>query len=250
MLTMPFAGKLTDRYGPTWLPATGLPLVAIGLIPFAFVGPQTSYVLLCAVQFVQGLGMGLAMMPNMTAAMQAVPPAAIARTSTAMNIIRQIRRLDRHRDPQCHPRLGDHQQPERDCRHAHLRLGLGRARHPPAPARQRARRGPGAVVRRVCVDVRVGAAAHRRRPHPRGGDGDLGLPQAARRPGRREPACAGMRGRSCGRSPTPAAFTSSHTGSTPTSSPRAARLSRLDPSLPPATPPELFTRMAAWRAAH
>ena len=33
--------------------------------------------------------MGLAMMPNITAAMQAVPPAAIARTSTAMNIIRQ-----------------------------------------------------------------------------------------------------------------------------------------------------------------
>jgi hypothetical protein len=33
--------------------------------------------------------MGIAMMPTMTAAMQAVPPAAIARTSTAMNIIRQ-----------------------------------------------------------------------------------------------------------------------------------------------------------------
>jgi EmrB/QacA subfamily drug resistance transporter len=89
MLLMPVAGKLTDRYGPTWLPATGLPLVAIGLIPFVFVGPNTSYVLLCSGQFVQGLGMGLAMMPNMTAAMQAVPPAAIARTSTAMNIIRQ-----------------------------------------------------------------------------------------------------------------------------------------------------------------
>jgi MFS family permease len=88
-LMMPLAGRLTDRYGPTWLPATGLPLVAIGLIPFAFVGPHTSYVLLCAGNFVQGLGMGLSMMPNMTAAMQAVPPAAIARTSTAMNIIRQ-----------------------------------------------------------------------------------------------------------------------------------------------------------------
>ncbi len=89
MVTMPFSGRLTDRYGPTWLPAAGLPLVAIGLIPFAFVGPSTSYVLLCSFQFVQGLGMGLSMMPNMTAAMQAVPPAAIARTSTAMNIIRQ-----------------------------------------------------------------------------------------------------------------------------------------------------------------
>ncbi|HUA48856.1 MAG TPA: DHA2 family efflux MFS transporter permease subunit [Solirubrobacteraceae bacterium] len=89
MLMMPLSGRLTDRYGPTWLPATGLPFVAIGLIPFVFVGPHTSYVLLCAASFVQGLGMGLAMMPNMTAAMQAVPMAAIARTSTAMNIIRQ-----------------------------------------------------------------------------------------------------------------------------------------------------------------
>ena len=89
MLMMPLSGRLTDRYGPTWLPATGLPFVAVGLIPFALVGPHTSYVILCAGNFVQGLGMGLAMMPNMTAAMQAVPASAIARTSTAMNIIRQ-----------------------------------------------------------------------------------------------------------------------------------------------------------------
>jgi EmrB/QacA subfamily drug resistance transporter len=89
MLLMPVSGKLTDRYGPTWWPATGLPLVAIGLIPFVFVGAHTSYVLLSCGNFVQGLGMGMAMMPNMTAAMQAVPAAAIARTSTAMNIIRQ-----------------------------------------------------------------------------------------------------------------------------------------------------------------
>ena len=89
MLLMPVAGRLTDRYGPTWLPVSGLPLVAIGLIPFVFVGAHTSYVLLGFANFVQGLGMGLAMMPNMTAAMQAVPPSAIARTSTAMNIIRQ-----------------------------------------------------------------------------------------------------------------------------------------------------------------
>ena len=89
MLLMPVSGKLTDRYGPTWLPAAGLPLVAIGLIPFVFVGATTSYWILGAGSFVQGLGMGLAMMPNMTAAMQSVPRSAIARTSTAMNIIRQ-----------------------------------------------------------------------------------------------------------------------------------------------------------------
>jgi EmrB/QacA subfamily drug resistance transporter len=89
MITMPIAGRLTDRYGPKYLPAAGIPLLVIGLAPFAFVGAHTSYVLLCGFQVILGLGMGLAMMPTMTSAMQAVPPQAIARTSTAMNIIRQ-----------------------------------------------------------------------------------------------------------------------------------------------------------------
>jgi EmrB/QacA subfamily drug resistance transporter len=89
MITMPLAGKLTDRYGPNRLPACGIPLLVIGIAPFAFVTATTSYVLLCSFSFVLGLGMGLSMMPTMTAAMQAVPAAAIARTSTAMNIIRQ-----------------------------------------------------------------------------------------------------------------------------------------------------------------
>jgi EmrB/QacA subfamily drug resistance transporter len=89
MLTMPLVGKLTDRYGPSRFPAMGIPLLVIGIAPFAFVTAHTSYVLLGSFSFVLGLGMGFSMMPTMTAAMQAVPAAAIARTSTAMNIIRQ-----------------------------------------------------------------------------------------------------------------------------------------------------------------
>jgi EmrB/QacA subfamily drug resistance transporter len=89
MITMPLAGRLTDRYGPTKWPACGIPLLVIGLAPFALVTADTPYALLSGFGFVLGLGMGLSMMPTMTAAMQAVPPAAIARTSTAMNIIRQ-----------------------------------------------------------------------------------------------------------------------------------------------------------------
>jgi EmrB/QacA subfamily drug resistance transporter len=89
MVTMPIAGRLTDRYGPWRWPAVGIPLLVIGISPFAFVTAHTSYVLLCGFNFVLGLGMGMAMMPTMTGAMQAVPAAAIARTSTAMNIIRQ-----------------------------------------------------------------------------------------------------------------------------------------------------------------
>ena len=54
MLLMPVSGRLTDRYGPTWLPATGLPLVAIGLIPFVFIGAGTSYAILMAGQLRPG----------------------------------------------------------------------------------------------------------------------------------------------------------------------------------------------------
>jgi EmrB/QacA subfamily drug resistance transporter len=89
MITMPIAGRLTDRYGPSRWAAFGLPLLIVGLAPFAFIQADTSYTLLCSFLFIAGLGMGLSMMPTMTAAMQAVPAAAIARTSTAMNIIRQ-----------------------------------------------------------------------------------------------------------------------------------------------------------------
>jgi EmrB/QacA subfamily drug resistance transporter len=89
MITMPLAGKLTDRYGPSKWPVVGIPLLVIGILPYAFVTAHTSYVLLLSFSFVLGLGMGFSMMPTMTAAMQAVPPQAIARTSTAMNIIRQ-----------------------------------------------------------------------------------------------------------------------------------------------------------------
>jgi MFS family permease len=89
MITMPLAGRLTDRRGPGPWPACGIPLLVIGIAPFAFVTAHTSYVLLCGFSFVLGLGMGFSMMPTMAAAMQAVPAAAIARTSTSMNIIRQ-----------------------------------------------------------------------------------------------------------------------------------------------------------------
>ena len=187
MLMMPLSGKLTDRYGPTWLPATGLPFVAIGLIPFAFVGAHTSYVLLSAGNFVQGIGMGLAMMPNMTAAMQAVPPAAIARTSTAMNIIRQAGAsigtavlsviLASAITSNLSGIAGIH---------ASGSGRLGRPCHSSAPAGGRARRNREAARRRVQLDLRVGARADPRRAHPGRRNGLVGLAASAR-PTRRQP---------------------------------------------------------------
>src|SRR6202012_3623097 len=57
MVTMPIGGRITDKRGPWWLPSVGLPLLIIGIVPFAFVTATTSYVLLCSLNFVLGLGM-------------------------------------------------------------------------------------------------------------------------------------------------------------------------------------------------
>jgi MFS family permease len=89
MMIMPLMGWLTDRYGPRLLPVCGIPLAIVGVLPFVLITADTPYALLCAGSFLQGLGVGIAVSPTVTLALNAVPPPAISRTSTAVNIIDQ-----------------------------------------------------------------------------------------------------------------------------------------------------------------
>jgi EmrB/QacA subfamily drug resistance transporter len=89
MATMPLAGWIVDRRGPYWLTAAAVPLLVIGMVPFALVTDSTPYAVLCAGNVIIGAGLGLTFMPTMTSALQSVPERAIGRTSTAMNVIEQ-----------------------------------------------------------------------------------------------------------------------------------------------------------------
>jgi len=86
-LTMPIAGRLTDRTGAGRVVMAGLSLVIVGTIGFTQVSAGTSYWLLGAALLVTGMGMGGTMMPAMSAAYQTLERAAIARATTALNII-------------------------------------------------------------------------------------------------------------------------------------------------------------------
>ena len=90
MVTMRTAGRLTDRIGPGKLALAGIGLIVLGFGVFVFVGPTTSYWLLGAALFVQGLGMGMTMMPIMSAAMASLRSDDIADGSTLMNVVQQI----------------------------------------------------------------------------------------------------------------------------------------------------------------
>ncbi|MEV0720111.1 DHA2 family efflux MFS transporter permease subunit [Asanoa sp. NPDC050611] len=89
MVTMPVAGRLTDKIGPGKLVLPGLVLIALGMATFTQVTPESSYPLLLGSLFVSGLGMGMTMMPIMSAALASLTHQQVARGSTMMNIVQQ-----------------------------------------------------------------------------------------------------------------------------------------------------------------
>ncbi|MCX5042941.1 DHA2 family efflux MFS transporter permease subunit [Aldersonia sp. NBC_00410] len=89
MITMPIAGRLVDKIGPGKIVLTGVSVIGVALAALTQVGATTPYPLLCSVLFVMGLGMGCTMMPTMTAALQTLTHAQVARGSTLMNIVNQ-----------------------------------------------------------------------------------------------------------------------------------------------------------------
>jgi EmrB/QacA subfamily drug resistance transporter len=90
MLTMPLSGKLVDRTGPGRIVLVGMVLILIGFGVYTQVGAATSYWVLEGALFVMGMGLGATMMPTMSAAMQTLTHAAVAKASTTLNIIQQV----------------------------------------------------------------------------------------------------------------------------------------------------------------
>jgi MFS family permease len=89
MLTMPVAGRLTDRIGPGKLVLGGIVLIALGMSVFTQVTADSSYMVLLGGLFVLGMGMGMTMMPIMSAALASLTNQQVARGSTLMNIVQQ-----------------------------------------------------------------------------------------------------------------------------------------------------------------
>jgi EmrB/QacA subfamily drug resistance transporter len=90
MITMPIAGRLVDRTGSGRIVPVGLVIVGLSFLGLTQLQGDTSYWLIGAILFLQGLGMGATMMPTFSGAMQTLRRAAIARASTTLNINQQV----------------------------------------------------------------------------------------------------------------------------------------------------------------
>ena len=87
MLTMPVAGRLTDRSGAGPVVLAGVTLVVLGTLPFALDAPGW---LLTLGLLVRGVGMGATLMPAMAAGYAALPAEAVARAASALEIVQRV----------------------------------------------------------------------------------------------------------------------------------------------------------------
>jgi MFS family permease len=89
MLMMPVAGVLSDRTGSGRISPFGLVIVAASVLWLTGIGAYTPFWQLELALFVNGLGLGLTMMPIFTGAIQTLKDAQTARASALLNIIQQ-----------------------------------------------------------------------------------------------------------------------------------------------------------------
>ncbi|GAB3668742.1 MDR family MFS transporter [Actinocorallia lasiicapitis] len=90
MLTMPIAGRLSDRIGPRRLAYSGLPVMLLGVLGYTQINPGTPLWALMAMLFVLGLGHG-AMMPSMMGGMyQTLDRSQVPSATVASNVVMRV----------------------------------------------------------------------------------------------------------------------------------------------------------------
>jgi EmrB/QacA subfamily drug resistance transporter len=86
----PVSGRLSDRFGPRWLIAGGLVLVAASLFTFSRIAVDSSYLDLLPGFMLLGIGIAMTMSPMTSAAMNAVPVQKAGIASGVLSMFRMV----------------------------------------------------------------------------------------------------------------------------------------------------------------
>jgi EmrB/QacA subfamily drug resistance transporter len=90
MITMPIAGRLTDKTGPGAIVLTGLGLFALGTLGLSRITGATPLWWIGLALFLNGLGAGATMMPAMSAALRTLRHDEVARTTSGLNALLRV----------------------------------------------------------------------------------------------------------------------------------------------------------------
>ncbi|HYJ20468.1 MAG TPA: MFS transporter [Solirubrobacterales bacterium] len=86
----PVAGRLSDRFGPRWLIAGGLAVVAASLYSFSGIAVDSGYLDLLPGFMLLGIGIAMTMSPMTSAAMNAVPVQKAGVASGVLSMFRMV----------------------------------------------------------------------------------------------------------------------------------------------------------------
>ena len=88
-LTVPFAGRVTDRFGARWPLAAGMAALAVGLLLQSRLGLEATYWQLLPGFVLGGIGIGLTIAPANAAVLGSAPDAKAGVASAVVNTFRQ-----------------------------------------------------------------------------------------------------------------------------------------------------------------
>lgn len=89
-ITMPFAGRLADRFKPSWLVAGGSLAAGISLLLYGNLDPLSGPLAIIGPQILRGLGLAFLMAPLLTTALNSVPRKQVATVSSFLNVAQGV----------------------------------------------------------------------------------------------------------------------------------------------------------------
>lgn len=89
-IAMGLSGRATERFGGGVTAMIGVIITAIATLPFVFIGAETSYVLISFAMIARGFGIGMSMMPSMTAAFSVLRRDQVAHASPQLTVLQRV----------------------------------------------------------------------------------------------------------------------------------------------------------------
>ena len=89
-ISMPLAGKLSDRYGGGPVALIGVVVTTVFTIPFGLIGAHTSILYLSVMMALRGTGIGFGMMPAMTAAFASLERSELSDATPQLNVLQRL----------------------------------------------------------------------------------------------------------------------------------------------------------------
>jgi EmrB/QacA subfamily drug resistance transporter len=90
LMVAPFTARVTQRFGGGRVAIVGVSILALSSLPLAFIGADTSIVLISVALLVRGIGIGLSFIPTTTVAFASLRTDQLSDATPQMNVLQRV----------------------------------------------------------------------------------------------------------------------------------------------------------------